>query len=47
MRAPDFTGEHPAIQFELQLMWKGRREFEPGHGRVLTDAMLPPAGFTG
>ena len=24
MRAPDFTGEHPAIQFELQLMWEGR-----------------------
>ncbi len=47
MRAPDFTGEHPAIQFELQLMWEGRREFEPGHGRVLTDAMLPPSGFTG
>lgn len=46
IRAPDFTGEHPAIQFELQLMWEGRREFEPGHGRVLTDAMLPSSGFT-
>ena len=43
---PDFTGEHPAIQFELQLMWKGRREFKPGYGRVLTDAMLPSPGFT-
>jgi len=46
MRAPDFIDEHPAIQFELQLMWEGRREFEPGHGRILTDAMLPPPGFT-
>ena len=46
MRSPDFTGEHPAIQFELQLMWEGRREFEPGHGRVLTDAILPSPGFT-
>ncbi len=46
MRSPDFTGEHPAIQFELQLMWKGRREFEPGHGHILTDAMLPSSGFT-
>ena len=45
-RVPDFTGEHPAIQFELQLMWEGRREFELGHGRVLTDAILPSPGFT-
>ena len=46
VRVPDFTDEHPAIRFELQLMWEGRREFEPGHGRVLTDAILPSPGFT-
>jgi len=45
--APDFSREHPAIQFELQLMWEGRREFKPGDGRVLTDAMLPGSGFPG
>lgn len=47
VRAPDFSGEHPAIQFELQLVWEGRREFKPGNGRVLTDAMLPKPGFIG
>ncbi|MBL68442.1 MAG: hypothetical protein CMO74_08340 [Verrucomicrobiales bacterium] len=40
LRSPDFSGEHPAIQFELQMMWEGRREFDSAKGEVLSDAML-------
>ena len=36
-----FFSEHPAIQQEMALMWKGRRTFNPQKGRLLTDDYNP------
>ncbi len=39
-REPDFSGEHPELQFELMLMWQGVRPAISKAGSVYTDAGL-------
>ena len=36
-----FFSEHPQVQMEMALMWKGRREFDASRGQLLLDDFNP------